>query len=602
MRSIYRFARVPLLAACLAGPVSAQEVQFSAPGAEEALAERLQANALLLQDPAEDEPARTAQDIVAAARADYARLVGTLYDFGHFSPVVRITIDGREASSLSPFAVPAQIGRVEIRVEPGPRYTFGAAEIGPLAPGTTLPDAFAPGGDASTPVLRDTSRAAIEAWRMQGRAVAEIADQQITARHETARLDARITVAPGPVVTFGNLIPQGEERMRAARIVEIAGLPEGTTYSPEVLARAQERLRDTGVFSAVALQEQPLGPGDRMDIVAAVSESPLRRFGAGAELSSDAGAQVSAFWLHRNLFGGAERLRVEGEVRGIGQGEVSTEGVEGLDAELTVRFSRPATFTPDTLAYAEASVFMLDEPLFDLTGVRVEAGVERWFSPKLEGALGVGVFVSRYEDARGEREGAVIYLPAELTWDNRDDALNPTAGVYAEGTLRPFLTTEDGAGLRSTLDARGYIGFGESDSTVLAARAQIGSVIGANIDAIPPDYLFYSGGSDTVRGQEYQSLGALQRGAPSGGRSFAGLSAEVRQAIGDTNFGAVLFADAGYVASGADFQDGDWHAGAGVGLRYATPFGPIRVDLGTPVRGDGVGEELYLYIGIGQAF
>jgi len=105
-----------------------------------------------------------------------------------------------------------------------------------------------------------------------------------------------------------------------------------------------------------------------------------------------------------------------------------------------------------------------------------------------------------------------------------------------------------------------------------------------------------------VRGQDYQSLGALQRGVPSGGRSFGALSAEVRQSLGDSNLGLVLFADAGYVGSDAGFRDGDWHAGAGIGLRYDTPFGPIRVDLATPVRRGAVGEDIFLYIGIGQAF
>jgi translocation and assembly module TamA len=433
MFALLRPAFVPVLAACLVTSAAAQEIRLSAPDAEDRLAERLQTNSLLMQDPGE--AVRTPQDIVAAARADYARLVGTLYDFGHFAPVVRIRIDGREASALSPFAVPARINLVEIEVTPGPRYTFGTAEIGPLAPDTVLPDAFAPGGEAGTPVLRDASRAAIDGWRAEGHAVADIADQQIIARHPTATLDATIRVAPGPVVSFGQLVPQGQSRMRAGRIVEIAGLPEGTTYSPEVLERVQERLRDTGVFSAIALQEQPLGPGDRMDIVAAVSESPLRRFGAGAELSSDAGAQVSAYWLHRNLFGGAERLRIEGEIRGIGQGEISSDGIDGIDAELTARLSRPATFTPDTLAYGEATLRALDEPSYELVGLRVEAGVEHWFSPRLQGALGVGLFVSRYEDARGVRDGVVLDIPAELTWDARDNDLNPTSGIFVSGTV-----------------------------------------------------------------------------------------------------------------------------------------------------------------------
>lgn len=600
MAAAARFILLAALAGGLALPTAAQEVRLSAPGAEEELVDRLRANALLLQE--SNDRAATSQDIVSAARADYARLVGTLYQFGHFSPVVRILLDGREAANLSPFSVPQQIDRVEILIEPGPTYAFGIAEIGPLAGATDLPDAFRPGGPASTPVLQDTTSAAIERWRDTGRAVAEVSGQRITARHGSATLDASITITPGPIVSFGELIPQGQTRMRPERIVEIAGLPEGVTYSPDVLDRVAERLRDTGVFSAVALREQPLGPGDTMDIVATLAESPPRRFGFGAQLSTDAGAQVSAFWLHRNLFGGAERLRIEGEIRGIGEGELSVDEVDGVDVILRARISRPATFTPDTLAYGELDIALLDEPSFRLAGISVEAGVEHWFSPKLEGALGIGLRATRFEDARGTRNTSLVYLPAELTWDNRDDPLNPTTGVYMIGTAAPFLTFGDGAGAQLTADARGYLGLGAENRTILAALAQAGVLFGGDIDVIPPDYLFYSGGSGTVRGQEYQALGAIQNGVPSGGRSFGTLSAEVRQAIGDSNLGLVLFADAGYVGSDATFQDGDWHAGAGLGVRYDTPFGPIRVDVATPVRGGGVGEDLFLYIGIGQAF
>jgi translocation and assembly module TamA len=175
--------------------------------------ERLRSNSLLLQEP--EDGARTAQDIVAAARADYARLVATLYEFGHFAPVVSITLDGREASGLSPFDVPAQIGRVRIEVEPGPAFSFGTAEIGPLAGGTELPEEFRPGGPASTPVLQRTTSAAIERWRIAGRAVAEVGGQRIVARHRDAALDATIRIEPGPVVSFGQLDPaRSQSRMR----------------------------------------------------------------------------------------------------------------------------------------------------------------------------------------------------------------------------------------------------------------------------------------------------------------------------------------------------------------------------------------------------
>ncbi len=589
-----------LFALCTAATLaSAQSINLSAPSADEELADRLRAASLLLQ---EYEETRTAQDLIAAARADYGRLVAALYDAGYFSPTVRIQVDGREAAQIPPFGAPSSVSRIDIAVDPGPAFTLGTAEVGPLAPNTELPDEFRAGGAASTGLLRDTATAAIGAWREDGYATAGVGGQQITARNSDAVLDVRVRIEPGRIVQFGQLLPEGQDRMRVERILAIAGLPEGETFSPGTLARVETRLQDTGVFSAIALQEGDVGPDGTMDIAATLVESEPRRFGAGAEISTDDGASVSAYWLHRNLFGGAERLRIEGAISGIGSEGVSTEEVEGLDASISARFSRPATFTPDTTAYAEVGAEYLDEPAFILTTIGVEAGVEHRFTRTLTGSLGLGLTYYDIEDQFGDRQVALLTIPASVAWDRRDDPLDARELFYVQADVDPFVSDQGSAGARAYVDGRVYLGFGEERASRIAVRAQLGSVFGGDITDIPPSFLFFSGGTGTVRGQEFQSLGATQNGLPAGGRSFAGLSTEFRQDIGQTNFGLVAFADAGYVGSDATGGSGDWQAGAGLGVRYATPFGPIRVDLATPVRGAGVGEDLYIYIGIGHSF
>lgn len=581
--------------------LSAQEVRLIAPTADADLRDRLHTTALLTQQAGD--AGRSTQDILAAARADYGRLTAALYDEGHFSPIVRITLDGREAAAISPFDTPTAIRLVEIRVDPGPAFTFGEASIAPLAPGTVLPPGFAPGAPASTPILRDATAAALEGWRAAGHATADVGGQQITARNPNAVLDARIRITPGPLVTLGRLQPEGEDLMRPERIVEIAALPEGLVYSPEAIARAEERLRDSGVFSSVALEETALRDGAIMDITASVLEAPLRRLGFGAEVSTSEGAQLTAYWMHRNLMGGGERGRFSVAITGIGRQEISTDTITGTDFEVEARFSRPATFTPDTTAYAEAGAYYLEEPSFTIGAAVLELGVEHRFDDNLDGALGIALYALDIDDGFGQQEIGYLLLPGEVAWDNRDDPLDPSAGVYFFGSLDPFLSFDQDAGARATLDARGYLSLDEAGQTRLAARAQLGSVFGADIDAVPPDFLFFSGGSGTVRGQEYQSLGGTYDGIEAGARGFAGLSAEIRQGIGDTNFGIVAFADAGAVSSDALLQDDvSWHAGAGLGLRYSTPFGPVRVDLATPVHSNGVGEDVFLYIGIGQSF
>ncbi len=605
MSALPRLRHVPLCAALLAAlaslalvPATAQEVTLSAPGASDDLVERLRNNTLLLREP-EEGTVRTGEDITAAARADYGRLIGVLYEEGYFAPVIAIRLDGRDAASISPFAAPSQVGQVEIMIETGPPFRLGQAEIGPLAGGTELPDAFRTGETATTPLLRATTEAALERWRTRGHAFADVADQQITARNQAAILDVAIRVDPGAIITFGDLIPEGQQRMRVQRIIEIAGLPTGEVYSPEALERAEERLRDTGTFSAVALQLRDPRGGDVSDVSAVVAEAPLRRLGFGAEIASDEGLLLSAYWLHRNLLGGAERLRFDAEISGI----QADDTVEELDGELRARFERPATFGPDTSLAIEAYLLYLQEPTYTLESIGVETTLTRRFSDTVTAFGGVGLSFSRVDDAFGERDITRLFLPLGATYENRDDPVDPRGGAYAEVTLTPFYVLEGSGGARFTFDGRGYLGFGEEERTRLAARIQIGTLFGGDIIDISPDDLFYSGGAATVRGQPYESLGAVQLGQPSGGRTFVGLSGEVRHDIGDTNFGIVGFADAGYVSTDAwGGGPSDWHAGAGIGLRYDTPFGPIRIDVATPVTGDDAGQEAFLYIGIGQAF
>jgi translocation and assembly module TamA len=135
-----------------------------------------------------------------------------------------------------------------------------------------------------------------------------------------------------------------------------------------------------------------------------------------------------------------------------------------------------------------------------------------------------------------------------------------------------------------------------------ALRLQFGSLIGPSLTESPPFYRFYSGGGGTVRGQDYQSLAVDVGGDRTGGRSFVGISAEARMRFSET-ITVVGFYDWGFVAA-ESFVDGggDSHSGAGLGLRYNTGIGPIRLDLATPVSGAADASDFYIYVGIGQAF
>jgi translocation and assembly module TamA len=138
--------------------------------------------------------------------------------------------------------------------------------------------------------------------------------------------------------------------------------------------------------------------------------------------------------------------------------------------------------------------------------------------------------------------------------------------------------------------------------SVLALRGVVGATEGVTQFELPPDKRFYAGGSATVRGFKYQSIGPrFPNDDPIGGTSLVAATVEFRQRILE-DYGAVVFVDGGHVSARGSLGEGDWRAGAGVGLRYYTSFGPIRADFAVPVNKQSGGSSFEVYIGLGQAF
>ena len=198
--------RMPILSAlfggaallCMTHAVSALDVEVRAPGTDEALAEALR-NASLLVQTARQEDTVPPIEILAAAQADYARLIAVLYEAGRFGPVITVQLDGQEAAAIPPIAAPPDIQRAVITVTPGPAFALGRARITPLARRTERPEGFATGQPASLSVLREGVAAGIEGWRQIGHAKVSVADQQITARHPARAVDVDIRLDPGHI-------------------------------------------------------------------------------------------------------------------------------------------------------------------------------------------------------------------------------------------------------------------------------------------------------------------------------------------------------------------------------------------------------------------
>ncbi|RWR28681.1 outer membrane protein assembly factor [Sinirhodobacter populi] len=573
---------------------------FEVPGVPDDIADAIK-GASLTRDAMRSDEETGAQDLFASARADYERIIGVLYARGYYAGSISILLDGREAAGIEPMDAPQTIGRIDIRVLPGPRFTFARAAIGPLAGGTQLPSGYRQGETAGSGTIIAAARAGVDAWREDGHAKAAVRQQQITANHRTETVSSDIVLDPGPEAHFGILHARGNQRLRTERLLEIAGYPTGRRYTPERIEEVRARLRRTGIFSSVTLVEaDKLRDGDLLDGDLTVVEERRRRMGAGIEYGSSEGLTLSAYWLHRNLLGGGERLRWDAEISGIG----GTTG--GTDYSLGVRLDRPATFSPDTSAFVTSTVARTHEEDYTQDAYSVGVGLAHIFNERLSGQVAIQYDWQKVTDDSGDTIYRQISWPSFLLWDNRDNVFDAKRGYYGRVGATPFYGLGDstGSGMQLTSDLRAYKAFGAEGRFVLAGRAQIGGVFGPSLEKTPRDYLFYSGGGGTVRGQPYQSLGVrvLENGTlKTGGGRFAAFSGEFRAGLTES-IGVVAFYDAGYVGTDDYFNDsGEWQSGAGVGLRYATPIGPIRLDLAGPVSGS-TGDGAQIYLGIGQAF
>lgn len=582
--------------------------------AETALERKLRNSSTLWND--RDEPASGAGGLLAKARGDYRRLLAALYTEGRYGGTISIRIDGREAADIAPDTPLANPATVVVSIDPGPEFRFGEASIINEAPppqsfrdevDDPRDEGYASGEVARSTAILRAERLSVEAWRQQGHAKAKVVERRVEAAHDADIVNARITLEPGRKAYYGPITVQGTERMDPEFVAFMAGLPLGREYDPDDIRRAGDRLARLDVFRASRFQEaDAIGPDGLLPIDLIVQERELRRFGIGGSYSTVDGLGFETYWLHRNLFGRAERLRFDARVAGIGR-SLDRDGFDPRDFtyRVGVSFEKPGVFTPDTNYFA--SLFGTREVLdtYTRTGVDATSGFSHVFTEELAGRFAVNASHAEFEDdAFGTRQFTTAGLFGSLTFDSRDDVPNPTRGYFGEAMVEPFYEFQYGnAAFRSTLEGRTYYGFGQDSRFVLAGRAKVGTLVGPSIGETPPDKLFFAGGGGSVRGYAFRNIGVEGPfGTVVGGKSLIEGSIEARAQVTDT-IGLVGFADAGLVGADSvpDFGE-DVRIGVGAGLRYFTGLGPIRLDVAVPLDPRPGDPSVAFYVGIGQAF
>ena len=533
-------------------------------------------------------PASKAQ-LRRRVQQDETRLQNELRSHGYYNGTVQFEIRMDDG-----------IAHVSFQLDPGPVYRVGEVRIlwtnegkdqGGLPVLTTELEA---GQRGTTGSILDEERRLRNRLETRGFPFATVDSRQVLVDHDRERVDVTWHLTPGPRMVFGPLQINGLDRVQPQGVRRRIPWTTGEPYSVELVRELESDLLRWGVFSSVRISLEPVA--GRTDEVAAslnLTERKHRTFRLGARYRSDTGVGGLVGWENRNLFrrGDSIEFKVEGSKVEYGADAVY-RGHHFL--------SRRQTLLLESRAARE------DTDAYESTSGSGRVLVERRQHRTLSMHAGVGYKYSDVEQLDESEIYHLVYLPAMVDWNTSDDILDPSHGVRLILEVAPYHDVADNNvdWFYSLADFRAYHRVMRSPRMVLAGRFTLGALSGDQSDRIPADERLYAGGGGSVRGYEYQSIGPLaEDNTPLGGSSLAEFSLECRAHVRPP-LGAVLFVDGGYVGESTSLDtDEDVQWGAGLGIRYGTPVGPVRVDVAFPLnRRSGVDDSLQFYISIGQAF
>jgi translocation and assembly module TamA len=566
------------------------------------LVKPLQTASQLYQD--KDKPVSGDLGVVVKARDDRQRLVATLYENARYGAVVTIKVAGTDIDALPPVPVfphdkPVP---VSISVDPGPVFKIGQVHLtGDAATLDPTVYGLKPGAVASSALVLDAANRIVAALEEQGRPLAKLTERNLVADHATNTVEITIGATGGPKANIGPVTVSGSKLVNSEFVAKWSRLHEGKPYSPQDMVDAADRLRKLGVFSSVVITKSArLDQNGEVPMAIQVADGKQRYFGVGVQYSSLDGAGLLGYWGHRNLFGNGESLKITGSVSRL----LEASSFKDLDYSVSILYSKPAAFSETSTFNASLTAAAVHPDTYRSASLDGNTNVAIELNKQDTLTGGLDLTWSQTEDTYGKATYLVSSVPISWARDASDDKLNPTTGYRLNLLATPSYEIY-GSNLFSSLEGSvtAYRPMGTDDTVVLAGKLAAGTLFSVeNLSDIPATRRFYEGGGGSVRGYTYQEISPYNAaGEALGGRSYMLASFEARVKITDT-IGLVPFIDAGTVGLGLTPNFNDIRAGAGLGLRYATPFGPLRLDVAVPLKRYTNGSTFGIYAGIGQSF
>lgn len=568
------------------------------------------------------------------ARADSELLDKLMRYYGYYGATVYQTVQPQTAPSsaasqaVNGDAAPAANGNgrrrgqinseaalVRFDIIPGAQYKVGQIALGDLqdtgADYAKLRDAFALkiGDPLETQRILDDTAALDAALSENGYAFAHVGEPSLVIDHKPETGDLTVPVENNGKYRFGQVVSEAPEFLSSHHLGVISRFAPGDVYKRSDVTDLRQAILATGLVSSVTItpkkkQEPAAGEPGTVDLDVAMTKAPLRTIAGQIGYSTGQGFRLEGSWENRNMFPPEGMLRVR--------------GVAGTDEQLAgVTFRRNNFLRRDQVLTADLYAQTLVTDAYDATTISLLTTIERQqtliFQKPFIWSAGLQLLATRETDAP-DQNGVVkrstyfiTAVPLHIAYDNSDDLLNPTRGYRLSLRGSPENSVSSGINsqyVKLQFDGSYYQPVGNG-RVVLAGRVRLGSIVGHNTAGIAPSRRFYAGGAGSVRGYGYQKVGPRDvLGDPTGGTSLAEFSLEARVKTGLVG-GAVSiapFLDAGTVGTGQYPTFKGMKYGAGIGIRYLTNFGPIRIDVGTPLNREPGDSRIGVYVALGQAF
>lgn len=527
------------------------------------------------------------------AESDVPEMIKVLHAYGYYDAAVSVRIEEL-----------AEEGHVIVTIKPGPIYILqdytirlyeGAIENSIACERVNLEEmGIVLGQPALAENILEAELELLENLSICGYPLATIEKREILVDGETKTVHINMEIDTGPAARFGPVSICGQTEVEPLLIERKIAWCQGERYNSCLVEKTQKALMDTGLFCSVLItHEDALKDDGELPMQIEVTESKHRSISVGVSYQTVFGPGVAFGWEHRNLGGMGRKLSIHGDV--------TKRSHSGIANYLITDFQRKGQ---DFIVQAQAMHESITP--YSLRSYNAISRIERKIGRRLR--LSIGGKVDRFYITESAANGNFIVaeVPIYLRWSTANDLLDPTSGMTFESISTPSINTGSAKHYYWVQEFSQclYTKLSRKARLLLAQKLTVGTILSESISAIPLSKRFLGGSEEELRGYRYRTVSPLRHDQkPLGGRSAIYYTCELRIRIDETT-GLVPFIDMGnvYTPMVPSFK-GRWLKSAGLGYRYYSFMGPLRLDVAFPLeRRKKLDPKYKIFVSIGQTF